>query len=43
MKYNCSPQQLELELTERTVMQDSESIVHKLIKLKHMGFKNINR
>ncbi|TQR19796.1 EAL domain-containing protein [Psychrobacillus vulpis] len=39
MQYNCSPQQLELELTERTVMKDSESIVKKLIKLKHMGFK----
>ncbi|MFJ8067189.1 putative bifunctional diguanylate cyclase/phosphodiesterase [Psychrobacillus sp. NPDC096426] len=39
MKYNCSPHQLELELTERTVMHDSESIVNKLIKLKHMGFK----
>ncbi|MDI2589554.1 EAL domain-containing protein [Psychrobacillus sp. NEAU-3TGS] len=38
-KYNCSPQQLELELTERTVMEDSESIVHKLVKLKRMGFK----
>jgi len=39
MQYNCSPQQLELELTERTVMQDSEGIVSKLIKLKNMGFK----
>ncbi|WP_229677320.1 putative bifunctional diguanylate cyclase/phosphodiesterase [Psychrobacillus lasiicapitis] len=38
-KYNCSPQLLELELTERTVMEDSESIVHKLVKLKRMGFK----
>lgn len=39
MQYNCSPQQLELELTERTVMHDSEGIVSKLIKLKNMGFK----
>ncbi|TQR15347.1 putative bifunctional diguanylate cyclase/phosphodiesterase [Psychrobacillus soli] len=39
MKYNCSPYQLELELTERTVMQDSETVVTKLIKLKRMGFK----
>ena len=39
MKYNCSPQLLELELTERTVMKDSEDIVVKLIKLKAMGFK----
>ncbi|SES33202.1 GGDEF domain-containing phosphodiesterase [Psychrobacillus sp. OK032] len=38
-KYNCSPQQLELELTERAVMQDAESIVNKLVKLKQMGFK----
>lgn len=39
MQYNCSPQQLELELTERTIMKDSESIITKLIKLKNMGFK----
>ena len=38
-QYNCSPYQLELELTERTVMKDSASIVNKLIKLKSMGFK----
>ncbi len=39
MQYNCSPNQLELELTERTVMKDSEMIVKKLIQLKSMGFK----
>ena len=39
MQYNCSPHQLELELTERTVMKDSNDIVGKLIKLKGMGFK----
>lgn len=39
MQYNCSPNQLELELTERTVMNDSEDIISKLIKLKNMGFK----
>lgn len=39
LQYNCSPQQLELELTERTVMHDSEGVVTKLIKLKNMGFK----
>ncbi|SDN03543.1 diguanylate cyclase/phosphodiesterase with PAS/PAC sensor(s) [Psychrobacillus sp. OK028] len=39
MQYNCSPQLLELELTERTVMKDSVDIVSKLVKLKGMGFK----
>ncbi|MFF2752731.1 putative bifunctional diguanylate cyclase/phosphodiesterase [Psychrobacillus sp. NPDC058041] len=39
MQYNCSPNQLELELTERTIMNDAEGIVEKLIKLKKMGFK----
>lgn len=39
MQYNCSPNLLELELTERTVMKDSNDIVGKLIKLKGMGFK----
>lgn len=39
MQYNCSPNQLELELTERTIMNDTEGIVEKLIKLKNMGFK----
>ena len=39
MQYNCSPQLLELELTERTVMKDSDEIVNKLVKLKAMGFK----
>lgn len=39
MQYNCSPQLLELELTERTIMKDSDDIVVKLIKLKAMGFK----
>ena len=39
MQYNCSPHLLELELTERTVMKDSDEIVVKLIKLKGMGFK----
>ncbi|WP_144511374.1 bifunctional diguanylate cyclase/phosphodiesterase [Bacillus sp. FJAT-22090] len=39
MQHNCSPQQLELELTERTVMKDAEDVVNKLIKLKSMGFK----
>lgn len=38
-QHNCSPQQLELELTERTVMKDAEDVVNKLIKLKSMGFK----
>lgn len=39
MQYNCSPHLLELELTERTVMKDSDDIVNKLVKLKAMGFK----
>ncbi|WP_253278889.1 bifunctional diguanylate cyclase/phosphodiesterase [Psychrobacillus sp. FJAT-21963] len=39
VQYNCSPSQLELELTERTVMKDAKDIVNKLIKLKNMGFK----
>ena len=39
MQYNCSPHLLELELTERTVMKDSDDIIGKLIKLKGMGFK----
>ncbi|QFG01142.1 EAL domain-containing protein [Psychrobacillus glaciei] len=39
MQYNCSPRQLELEVTERTIMNDTEGIVEKLIKLKNMGFK----
>lgn len=39
MQYNCSPQQLELELTERTIMKDSNNIISKLIKLKSNGFK----
>ena len=39
IQYNCSPMLLELELTERTIMKDSEDIVGKLIKLKAMGFK----
>ena len=38
MHYNCSPHLLELELTERTVMKDSEEIVSKLVKLKGNGF-----
>ncbi|MFJ7973872.1 putative bifunctional diguanylate cyclase/phosphodiesterase [Psychrobacillus sp. NPDC096389] len=39
MQHNCSPQQLELELTERTVMKEAEEVVNKLITLKSMGFK----
>ncbi|MER2170378.1 MAG: EAL domain-containing protein [Psychrobacillus psychrodurans] len=39
MQYNCSPQQLELELTERTIMKDSNQIISKLAKLKNNGFK----
>lgn len=39
MQYNCSPQQLELELTERTIMKDSNQIISKLAKLKSNGFK----
>ena len=39
MQYNCSPQQLELELTERTIMKDSNSIISKLLKLQSKGFK----
>ncbi|QUG43910.1 EAL domain-containing protein [Psychrobacillus sp. INOP01] len=39
MQYNCSPQLLELELTERTIMKESDDIVDKLVKLKAMGFK----
>ena len=39
MQYNCSPLLLELELTERTVMKDSDEIITKLVKLKGMGFK----
>ncbi|MET0959482.1 MAG: EAL domain-containing protein [Psychrobacillus psychrotolerans] len=39
MQYNCSPHLLELELTERTVMKNSDDIVNKLVKLKAMGFK----
>ncbi|WP_313890947.1 EAL domain-containing protein [Psychrobacillus sp.] len=38
-QYNCSPNQIELELTERTVMKDSEEVVTKLTKLKNLGFK----
>lgn len=34
LQYNCSPHLLELELTERTIMKDSDDIVVKLIKLK---------
>src|SRR5690606_672226 len=33
------PSQIELELTERTVMKDSEEVVTKLTKLKNLGFK----
>lgn len=39
VQHNCSPQQLELELTERTVMKEAEEVVNKLITLKSMGFK----
>ena len=38
-EYNCSPSQLEIELTERTLMEDTEAIINKLIRLKNMGFK----
>lgn len=37
--YNCSPQDFELELTERTVMNNERDSIRKLVQLKNMGFK----
>ena len=37
--YNCSPQYFELELTERTVMNNERDSIRKLVQLKNMGFK----
>ena len=37
--YNCSPHYFELELTERTVMNNERDSIRKLVQLKNMGFK----
>lgn len=37
--HNCSPQDFELELTERTVMNNERDSIRKLVQLKNMGFK----
>ena len=38
-QYNCSPNCFELELTERTVMNNERDSIRKLVELKKMGFK----
>ncbi|MBQ0139593.1 MAG: EAL domain-containing protein [Kurthia sp.] len=38
-KNNCSPHHFELELTERTVMNNEDEIIRRLLQLKEMGFK----
>lgn len=36
---NCSPRNFELELTERTVMNNERETIRKLVLLKQLGFK----
>ncbi|MCA9724007.1 MAG: EAL domain-containing protein [Kurthia sp.] len=36
---NCSPRNFEIELTERTVMNNEKETIRRLIQLKQLGFK----